>query len=105
MRTLENAWVSIRGGAECEMYLGVKEALGFQMRAERTLLRDFVRFVEARGEASPIRVQTALDWACAPSARRGRAGPGRPTPEGPGLSELPAGHHTRDRGAAPWLGP
>ncbi len=57
-----------------DMSLGVKEALGFQMRAERTLLRDFVWFVEARGEASPIRVQTALDWACAPSARRGRAG-------------------------------
>jgi integrase len=57
-----------------DMSLGVKEALGFQMRAERTLLRDFVRFVEARGAASPRRVQTALDWACAPSARRGRAG-------------------------------
>ena len=33
------------------------QALGFQMRAERTLLRDFVRYVETHGDAGPIRAQ------------------------------------------------
>jgi len=31
-----------------DAYLSVREALGFQMRAERTLLRDFVGFVESQ---------------------------------------------------------
>jgi hypothetical protein len=34
-----------------DAYLSVREALGFQMRAERTLLRDFVGFVEAHGDS------------------------------------------------------
>lgn len=57
-----------------DAYLSVREALGFQMRAERTLLRDFVRFVEAHGDGGPIRAQLAVDWACASSTQRGRGG-------------------------------
>jgi len=42
-----------------DAYLGVRQALGFQMRAERTLLRDFVGFVESQGDDGPIRAQLA----------------------------------------------
>jgi integrase/recombinase XerD len=57
-----------------DAYLSVREALGFQMRAERTLLRDFVGFVEAHGDGGPIRAQLAVDWACASVTQRGRGG-------------------------------
>src|SRR5262245_7257689 len=57
-----------------DAYLSFREALGFQMRVERTLLRDFLRFVEVRGEDGPIRAQWAVEWACALSARRGPGG-------------------------------
>ena len=57
-----------------DTYLSVREALGFQMRAECTLLRDFVGFVESQGDGGPIRAQCAVDWACASSAQRGRRG-------------------------------
>ena len=54
-----------------DTYLSVRAALGFQMRAARTLLRDFVGFLETRGDAGPIRAQWAIDWACAAATRRG----------------------------------
>lgn len=54
--------------------LSFREALGFQMRVERTLLRDFIRYIEGRGEDGPIRAQWAVEWACALSARRGPGG-------------------------------
>src|SRR5215468_4094006 len=57
-----------------DAYLSFREALGFQMRVERTLLRDFIRFVGVRGEDGPIRAQCAVEWACALSARRGPGG-------------------------------
>ena len=57
-----------------DAYLSVREALGFQMRAERTLLRDFVGFVELHGDGGAIRAQLAVDWACASSTQRGRGG-------------------------------
>jgi integrase/recombinase XerD len=57
-----------------DAYLGVRQALGFQMRAERTLLRDFVGFVESHGDGGPLRAQLAVDWACASSAQRGHGG-------------------------------
>jgi integrase/recombinase XerD len=57
-----------------DTYLSVREALGFQMRAERTLLRDFVRFVENAQVSGPIRAQLAVDWACASSSKRGTSG-------------------------------
>ena len=57
-----------------DAYLGVRQALGFQMRAERTLLRDFVRSLETDADAGPIRAYLAVDWACASSAQRGASG-------------------------------
>ena len=40
-------------------YLNLREALGFQMRAEKTLLPDFVAFVKVQGPPGPIRTQLA----------------------------------------------
>jgi integrase len=59
---------------QLDAYLSIREALGFQMRAERTLLRDFVNFVESHGIGIPIRASLAVEWACAFSARRGPGG-------------------------------
>jgi integrase/recombinase XerD len=57
-----------------EMYLSVREALGFQTRAARTMLRDFVQYVEHAAVSGPLRAQLAVDWACAASAHRGARG-------------------------------
>jgi integrase/recombinase XerD len=59
---------------QLDAYLSIREALGFQMRAERTLLRDFVNFVESHGIGIPVRAYLAVEWACALSARRGPGG-------------------------------
>jgi integrase/recombinase XerD len=59
---------------QLDAYLSIREALGFQMRAERTLLRDFVNFVESHGVGIPVRAYLAVEWACALSARRGPGG-------------------------------
>ena len=59
---------------QLDAYISIREALGFQMRAERTLLRDFVNFVESHGVGIPIRAYLAVQWACAFSARRGPGG-------------------------------
>lgn len=53
-----------------EAYLSLRQALGFQIRTQRTLLWDFVRYVEAHGDGGPIRAQWALAWACTSSAQR-----------------------------------
>lgn len=55
-------------------YLAVRQATGYAMRAERTLLADFVRFLAESGELNPIRAQAALDWASQGASRRGTAG-------------------------------
>lgn len=55
-------------------YLAVRQAMGYAMRAERTLLADFVRFVIDRGALNPIRAQAALDWASCGSEQRGASG-------------------------------
>jgi integrase/recombinase XerD len=60
--------------ARLDAYLALRQALGFTMRAECTLLRDFVRFLEAKGGLNPIRAQVALDWACSSSLSRGGSG-------------------------------
>lgn len=57
-----------------EAYRGVREALGLQLRAQHTLLRDFVRFVETPAAPGPLRAQRAVEWACAASAQRGPGG-------------------------------
>lgn len=58
-------------------YLSLREALGFQMRAENILLPDFVAFVKAQGITGPIRAQLAFEWACQTSASRGPSGAAR----------------------------
>lgn len=60
--------------AQLEAYLSVRQALGFKMRAETTLLRDFVHYLKAPVDLNPIRARAALDWACATSSSRGSSG-------------------------------
>ena len=58
-------------------YMSLREALGFQMRAEKILLPEFVAFVKAQGITGPIRAQIALEWACQVSTHRGPSGAAR----------------------------
>jgi integrase/recombinase XerD len=58
-------------------YLGLREALGFQMRAEKILLPEFVAFIQAHDITGPLRAQVALDWACSGCAHRGPSGSAR----------------------------
>lgn len=55
-------------------YLAVRQSLGYGMRAEKTLLADFVRFLEKRGALHPIRSQAAFDWATQSTGPRGADG-------------------------------
>jgi integrase/recombinase XerD len=55
-------------------YLSLRESLGFQMRAEKLLLPEFVAFVNTQGINGPIRAEMALEWACQGSAHRGPSG-------------------------------
>ena len=57
-----------------ESYLGVREAQGYQAGAQRTLLRDFIQYVQAQNNDGPIRAQQVLDWACVGAAHRGNNG-------------------------------
>jgi integrase/recombinase XerD len=58
-------------------YLSLREALGFQMRAEKILLPEFVAFVQAQEHTGPIRARMALAWACQASTHRGPSGAAR----------------------------
>jgi len=58
-------------------YLSLREALGFQMRAEKILLPEFVAYVQARQDRHPIRAQLALEWACQEATHRGPSGAAR----------------------------
>src|SRR5919109_398762 len=58
-------------------YLSLREALGFQMRAEKILLPEFVAYVKAQPHSGPIRAQMALEWACQASTHRGPSGAAR----------------------------
>ncbi len=58
-------------------YLGLRQALGYQMTAEKQLLPAFVAFVESQHLTGPIRAQVALDWACEESVYRGPDGNAR----------------------------
>ena len=51
-------------------YVALRRALGFGMRAEERLLRDFVQFVENHGVDDPIRAQLVVDWACDAKVQR-----------------------------------
>jgi integrase/recombinase XerD len=57
-----------------EVYVGLRRALGYVVRSEEKLLKDFVCFLDAQGANEPIRAQMALDWACLPSPHRGLGG-------------------------------
>ena len=58
-------------------YLRLREALGFQMRAEKSLLPEFVAYVQAHHNGCVIRAQMALEWACQASTRQGASGAAR----------------------------
>ena len=58
-----------------ECYVGLRHALGYVVRSEEKLLKDFVRFIGAQAIAGPIRAQTALDWACTFSPYMGHTKP------------------------------
>jgi integrase len=58
-------------------YLSLREALGFQMHAEKRLLPEFVAYVKAQPNSTPIRAQMALAWACQESTYRGPSGAAR----------------------------
>jgi integrase len=55
---------------QLDAYLAVRAALGFKTHATGLLLRDFLRYVEARQIALPLRAQVAIDWACDPAVPR-----------------------------------
>ncbi len=60
--------------SQVDRYVKLRRALGHQDFGLERQLKDFVRFVEERGEVGPIRALTAVDWACAPSPNRGLNG-------------------------------
>ena len=57
-----------------ECYVAVRKALGYAVRSEEKLLKDFIQFLELNQASSPIRAQTAIEWACAPAPGRGPSG-------------------------------
>jgi integrase/recombinase XerD len=63
--------------AQLLAYLSLRQALGFQMRAETIILPEFVAYVTAQPNNRPIRTQMALEWACQASAHRGPSGAAR----------------------------
>jgi integrase/recombinase XerD len=58
-------------------YLSLREALGFQMQAEKIILPELVAYVKSQPHNTPIRTQMALEWACQVSAHRGPSGAAR----------------------------
>jgi len=64
----QDLWMQI------ECYVGLRTALGYVVRSEKKLLKDFAQFLDSRGGMGPIRAQQALDWACTPAPGRGPSG-------------------------------
>lgn len=58
-------------------YLSLREALGFQIHAEKIILPAFVAYVKSQPDNSPIRTQMVLEWACQESTHRGPNGAAR----------------------------
>jgi integrase len=46
-----------------QCYLELRRALGFEMRVEARLLRDFLTFLQERALAEPLIAQAAVEWA------------------------------------------
>jgi len=63
--------------AQLLAFLSLREALGYQMRAERIILSEFITFVKAQDRTGPIRTSMVLEWACQATARRGPNGAAR----------------------------
>jgi integrase/recombinase XerD len=57
-----------------ECYVGLRRAIGYTVRYEEKLLKNFVQFLASQDVSGPIRAQMAIDWACAPAPGRGLAG-------------------------------
>jgi len=57
-----------------EAYVGLRKALGYAVRSDEKLLKEFVTFLEFRQIHGPIRAQLAIDWACLPAPGRGPSG-------------------------------
>ena len=58
-------------------YLSLREALGFQMHAEKRHPSRVRGVCQAQEHRRPIRAQMALEWACQASAHRGPSGAAR----------------------------
>jgi integrase len=59
---------------QVEAYVGLRKALGYTVRSDEKLLKDFVAFLESRHIHGPIHAQLAVDWACLPAPGRGPSG-------------------------------
>ena len=57
-----------------EAYVGLRKALGYTVRSDDKLLKDFVAFLASRHVHGPIHAQHAVDWACLPAPGRGPSG-------------------------------
>jgi integrase len=56
---------------QLKTYLAARSASGYRDYFLKQLLQDFVRYVIDRHDDGPVRARTAVDWACATSARNG----------------------------------
>jgi len=57
-----------------ERYLELRRALGFEMRVEGRLLRDFLTFLQSRSLAEPLIAQAAVEWASSRGGSKYQAG-------------------------------
>jgi integrase len=57
-----------------EGYLELRRALGFEMRIEGRLLRDFLTFLQGRTLAEPLIAQAAVEWASSRGGSKYQAG-------------------------------
>ena len=57
-----------------ERYLELRRALGFEMRVEGRLLRDFLTFLQRRTLAEPLVAQAAVEWASSRGGSKYQAG-------------------------------
>jgi integrase len=57
-----------------DSYLAIRNALGFRLQAEGQRLRNFIQFLESKGNPHPIRAHFAVEWACSSCASRGCSG-------------------------------
>jgi integrase/recombinase XerD len=57
-----------------EAYVGLRQVLGYIVRSDEKLLKDFVAFLASHYFHGPIRAQWAIEWACLPAPGRGPSG-------------------------------